>query len=75
VVYRDRHVYRLLVVGHIGPVAKDAFADVEVEACNGDTALIGEFDQAALFGALQRILHLRLELIEVTRMRRVASVR
>lgn len=71
--YRDRHLYRLLVVGRLGRLARDAFADLTIETTECDTALVGELDQAGLFGALQRIQHLRLELIEVARVPQLAS--
>lgn len=68
-------MYRLLVVGRIGPAAQAAFEDVEIETSGADTALVGDFDQSGLFGALQRIHRLRLELVEVTRIRQVAPIR
>jgi hypothetical protein len=66
-VYRDRHIYRVLVLGRIGRLATEAFADLSVEPMGCDTALVGELDQAGLFGTLLRIQQLRLELVEVTR--------
>ena len=62
------HRYRIIVAGGLGEVGREAFADLVIEPNGTDTVLIGELDQAALYGALNRILALGLELVELSRM-------
>ena len=49
-------------------MGQEAFADFRIEPNGIDTALIGTLDQAALHGALNRILALGLELVELNRL-------
>jgi hypothetical protein len=62
------HRYRITVAGVLGETARAWFGDFQTEPVGGNTALIGDLDQADLFGALNRILALGLELVEVTRL-------
>jgi hypothetical protein len=61
------HRYRITIAGHLGETGREAFGDLDIEPDGPDTALAGDLDQAALYGALNRILSLGLELIELRR--------
>ena len=67
------HRYRITVAGVLGETARQWFADFQTEPVGGNTALIGDLDQAGLHGALNRILSLGLELVEVTRVENGSS--
>jgi hypothetical protein len=60
--------YRITVAGVLGQTAREWFEDFQTEPEGSNTALIGDLDQAGLYGALSRILSLGLELVEVTRL-------
>jgi hypothetical protein len=62
------HRYRITVAGVLGETAREWFGDFQIEPEGSNTALIGDLDQAGLYGALSRILALGLELVEVTRL-------
>ncbi len=62
------HRYRITVAGVLGETARAWFEDFRTESEGSNTALIADLDQAGLFGALNRILALGLELVEVTRL-------
>jgi hypothetical protein len=62
------HRYRITVVGGLGEIGREAFADFLIEPNGTNTVLVGDLDEAALYGALNRILALRLELIELRRL-------
>ncbi len=62
------HRYRITIAGGLGEVGREAFADLLIEPNGTDTVLIGDLDQAALYGALDRILALGLELLELSRL-------
>jgi len=62
------HRYRITIAGGLGEVGREAFADLQIESNGTDTMLIGDLDQAALYGALNRILALGLELVELSRL-------
>ena len=62
------HRYRITVFGRLGMVGRDAFAGFDIRLDGRATVLAGELDQAALFGALNRIRALGLELIGVARL-------
>lgn len=62
-----RYRYRLVVAGGLGELTRQAFEDFDIERIDTNTALTAELDQAALFGALNRINSLGLELLEVVR--------
>jgi hypothetical protein len=61
------HRYRIIVAGGLGEVGREAFADLLIEPNGTNTVLTGDLDQAALYGALNRILALGLELVELSR--------
>jgi hypothetical protein len=61
------HRYRITVAGDLGDIGREAFADFLIQSSGRDTLLIGDLDQASLYGALNRILSLGLELMELSR--------
>jgi hypothetical protein len=61
------HRYQITVAGVLGEIGREAFADFVIEANGANTVLIGDLDQAALYGALNRILALGLDLVELSR--------
>jgi hypothetical protein len=60
--------YRITVRGGLGDASRQAFEDFIVESDSTETRLIRELDQAALYGALNRIQSLGLELVALTRL-------
>jgi hypothetical protein len=60
--------YRIIVSGGLGSLAREAFEDFEIEFNGEKTALTADLDEAALYGALNRIQSLHLELVELTRL-------
>ena len=62
------HSYQIVIAGGLGEIAREAFSDLRIEANGTNTVLLGDLDQAALYGALNRILWLGLELVEVRRL-------
>jgi hypothetical protein len=62
------HSYRITIAGGLGEIGREAFSDFRVETDGGDTVLIGNLDQAALYGTLNRILSLGFELVELRRL-------
>jgi hypothetical protein len=67
------HRYRIFIGGGLSRVARQAFAGFTIESNGVYTTLIADLDQAALYGALNRIQSLDLDLIEVTRTSAVTS--
>ena len=63
-----RHRYRITINGGLGAIGREAFADFGIEPSGLYTVLIGTLDQAGLHGALNRILALGLELVELIRL-------
>ena len=63
------HRYRIIIAGSLGEIGREAFGDFVIEANGTSTVLIGNLDQAALHGALNRILALGLELVELSRLK------
>jgi hypothetical protein len=61
------HRYRIVVSGALGKVGRDVFWDLRIEGNGTNTALTGDLDQAALYGVLDRILVLGLEIVELSR--------
>jgi hypothetical protein len=59
------HRYRIVVSGRMREVVREAFADLKIEVGATCTALVGDLDQSALYGALHRTQSLGLELLEV----------
>jgi hypothetical protein len=62
------HRYRITIAGGLGEIGREAFGDFRIEANGANTVLIGDLDQAALYGALNRILALGFELVELRRL-------
>ena len=60
--------YRIVVSGALGKVGRDVFWDLLVEANGTNTSLTGDLDQVALYGVLDRILVLGLEIVELSRL-------
>jgi hypothetical protein len=60
--------YEITVRGHLSETLMAAFAGLEATPSPGLTVLRGEIaDQAALFGVLERVESLGLELVDVRR--------
>ena len=62
------HRYRITIAGGLGEIGREAFKDFIIEPNGTNTWLIGDLDQAALYGTLDRVLALGLELVELDRM-------
>jgi hypothetical protein len=62
------HRYRITISGDLGEIGREAFGDFRIESDGADTILIGDLDQAALYGTLDRILTLGFELLQLTRL-------
>jgi hypothetical protein len=66
----DVHPYRyqITISGGLGEIGREAFGDFKIESDDSTTVLTGDLDQAALYGALNRILSLGFELIQLNRL-------
>lgn len=63
---RQETNYRIVVRGRLSERFSSAFAGMALVPCNGTTALVGAVaDQSHLFGLLERVRSLGLELIRV----------
>ena len=62
------HHYRVIVFGRLGETSRGIFEDLCVEPDGANTGLTGELDQPALFGVLDRIQELGLELVALSRL-------
>jgi hypothetical protein len=62
------HRYQITIVGGLGELGREAFADFKIEYADGNTLLAGDLDQAALYSVLSRILALGLELAALSRL-------
>ena len=62
-----QHLYRIVVSGRLGTASREAFTDFKIESNGSHTTLIAELDQSALYGALNRIQALGLDLIALRR--------
>jgi len=62
------HRYRITISGNLGEIGHEAFGDFRIESNGANTTLTGDLDQAALYGALNRVLTLGFDLLEVTRL-------
>jgi hypothetical protein len=62
------HRCRITISGKLGEIGLEAFGDFRVEPYGAHTVMVGDLDQAALYGALNRILMLGFELVELARM-------
>jgi hypothetical protein len=56
---------RIILSGRLSERFTSAFDGVAVETAAGETALVGSFDQAQLYGILERARDLGLELVRV----------
>jgi hypothetical protein len=64
----ELHRYRVIVSGRLGEISRGVFEDLCVESDGANTGLTGELDQAALYGVLDRIQSLGLELVALSRL-------
>ena len=62
------HRYQITVSGSPGETSREAFGEFRIEGNGINTTLVGDLDQAALYGALNQILALGFELLEVMRL-------
>jgi hypothetical protein len=62
------HRYRVIVSGWLGEISRGVFEDLCVEPDGANTGLTGDLDQAALYGVLDRIQELGLELVALSRL-------
>ena len=62
------HRYQITLAGVLGEVGREAFGDFKIESDDSATVLTAYLDQAALYGALNRIMSLGFELIQLDRM-------
>jgi hypothetical protein len=63
------HRYRITVSGSLGDIGREAFGEFRIESNGTDTTMVSDLDQAALYGALNRILAFGFELLELTRVK------
>lgn len=61
------HRYRITISGALGSVGREVFGDLRVDGDGANTVLTGDLDEAALYGVLDRILVLGLEIVELSR--------
>ncbi len=62
------HRYRITISGGLGETGREAFSNFSIESNGTRTVLTGDLDQAGLYGALNRIQSLGLELVELSRL-------
>ena len=62
------HRYRVIVSGRLGELSSRVFEGLCVEPNGVNTGLTGELDQAALYGVLNRVQALGLELVALNRL-------
>ena len=62
------HRYKITIVGGLGETYREAFGDFHIEPTGTNTALIANLDQSGLYGALNRIQSLGLELVGLSRL-------
>ena len=58
------YLYKIRVIGCLGPATREAFADMLVETEQAVTLLSGQLDQPGLHSVLDRVRALGLELVE-----------
>ena len=63
------YLYKIRVIGCLGPATREAFADMLVETEQTVTDLSGQLDQPGLHNVLDRVRALGLELIEIKQAR------
>ena len=61
------HRYRITVAGALRGTGREVFADFAIEANGAATVLSANLDDAGLFGMLDRLQMLGLELLELVR--------
>jgi hypothetical protein len=61
--------YEVRVVGTLGPAGQEAFGGLSIDTEPAATVLSGEMDQAALYGLIDRVRALGLELVDIRRVR------
>lgn len=61
------HRYKITISSGLGDTGRDAFEDFQIERNGKNTMLTGQLDQSGLYGALNRIQALGLELVELSR--------
>jgi hypothetical protein len=59
------HAYEIRVVGSLGPAARDAFADADIEVEPTATVISARLDQPTLHALLDQVRALGLELIDI----------
>jgi hypothetical protein len=62
------HRYLIVISGGLGEIGREVFGDFQIEADGTTTVLTGDLDQAALYGALNRVQSLGFELVELSRL-------
>ena len=62
------HRYKIIILGGLGETYREAFRDFHIEPNGTNTVLTGELDQSGLYGALNQIQSLGLELVGLTRL-------
>jgi len=62
------HRYKITISGGLGDAGCEAFGDFQIERNGKNTMLTGELDQSGLYGTLNRIQALGLELVELSRL-------
>lgn len=62
------HRYLITIAGGLGKAGREAFDGFKIESGHQATVLIAELDQAALYGALNRLQALGLELVALSRL-------
>jgi hypothetical protein len=62
------HRYRITISGALGEVGREVVGDLRVQGDGGNTVLVGDLDEAALYGVLNRVRVLGLELVELSRL-------
>lgn len=63
----SRSSYQIRVVGALGPAAREAFDDLDVNVEPTATVLYGDLEQADLHALLDRMRGLGLELLDLRR--------
>ena len=63
-----KYRYQITVGSGLGEAGREAFEGFKIEPDGGNTLLVADMDQSALFGALNRIQSLGLELVEFIRL-------
>jgi hypothetical protein len=60
--------YRITISGELSETGREVFSDFRIECHGTYTVLVGDLDQAAVFGTLHRIRALGLELLGLERL-------